>query len=311
MYTILGPLWTDPANQKNIPLHEFHGQIIAVCEEFKDQAVDMGSKANNITIIRNRIDLERYHPGIDTSEMMLRFGLKNDSKKIVMVTRFDGHKINAILHLLDAIPSVIKQFPQVQVLIVGDGEHFCEIQQRAKELNQRLDRTTVILTGALFDIPQILNLADVVIGVGRSVLEGMACQKPAIVVGTNGFAGIVQSETVDDIAYFNFAGRNVPGYINPDRLAGAIVKILMDDEYARSLGEFSRRFIEEEFDVKRGAERIEKIYMDVIRDKFVSKWQARLLLSLIRILVIKGRRFLLKLLTNKAILVRLDKKEKS
>ena len=255
VYSVIGP-----GNIRPIP--EFKGQIIAVCEEFRDDIVHRNSTidSNDVFIIRHRIDLEKYKPGIVNSELLNRFEVEDKSKKIVMVTRFDDLKTKAILDLLVAMPRIIEQIPNAVALVVGDGKYFDDFRQRVSRLNQTLRREAVILTGRLSNIPQILNLADVVLGIGRSVLEGMACRKPAIVIGKRGFAGIVSPETVEEIKYFNFAGRNISTCVNTSMLADAIVKILKDPYYAQSLADFAYDFVKKEFDVNIGAEYIEQIY---------------------------------------------------
>lgn len=239
----------------------FEGGIIAYCEEFRDQIVMKNSTIgmDDISIIRNPLDLRRYHRGINSSRLMSQFNLTKDGPKIVMLSRFVECKIKAISDLVDATPYVLERIPQTQVLIVGDGIEFDRVQHRVSKLNQRLGKEAIILTGALHNVPEVLNIADLVIGVGRSVLEGMACQKPAIVLGERGFAGIVQPQTVYELSYFNLAGRNVSSPIQSSELAHAIVRVLADPGYAASLGKFSKRFVEKEFDIRVAAKRLEEI----------------------------------------------------
>jgi len=246
-------------------LPKFRGMRIAISEEIRNSLIAKHrAKMQEIKVVRNRIDVERYRPGIGTIEFREQFNLREDTMKVVFMSRFDSDKLGSIEHLLKAIPLVVDEVFDVEFLLVGGGELFEEISDKADKINDMLKTKAIKLTGGLVDTPQILNVADLVIGVGNCALEGMACEKPAIILGENGFAGIVAPETVVELGHFNFAGRNITEPNTPDKLAEAIATILKNKEYARELGAFGRKFVEQEFSVKKGAEELEKICLRTI-----------------------------------------------
>lgn len=53
--------------------------------------------------------------------------------------------------------------------------------------------------------------ADVVFGMGRSVLEGVAMGRLGIVFGRWGTGGVINKENIDELKVFNFSGRNSNG----------------------------------------------------------------------------------------------------
>jgi len=63
-----------------------------------------------------------------------------------------------------------------------------------------------------FDTKKAIQDADIVFGVGRSVLEGMSSGRIGIVHGRWGTGGVVNSGNVDELKKYNFSGRNS---INP------------------------------------------------------------------------------------------------
>jgi hypothetical protein len=91
----------------------------------------------------------------------------------------------------------------------------------------------------------------------------MAYAKPTIIVGENGFAGLVEPEGIDSIAYYNFSGRNERRDISADVLARAIAALLDNSSRAADVGKFGREFVMQEIDVRLGVERIEKVYRAV------------------------------------------------
>ena len=57
------------------------------------------------------------------------------------------------------------------------------------------------------EIPALLNRHDVVIGLGRSALEAMACERNVVVFDYNGGDGFVTPDSVAEIRRNNFSGR--------------------------------------------------------------------------------------------------------
>lgn len=257
IHSFIGPIDTITSYSK------IKSQMIALCEEFRDGAVEKyGVEPGAITVLRNRIDTQMYRPGIDSSSILRRFAFSPDSKKIVMLSTFFHNKLGNIKDLLNATPYIVERGQNVQTIICGDGPHFQEISTMAREINSKIGRRCVILTGLIRDVPQMLNLATVVVGVGRSALEGMACGKPTVVLGERGFAGIVSPETINKLAHYNFAGRNVPKHIHISHIeaADAITRLLLDGKYSQYLGNFALEYIRNEFDVRVGADQLERRY---------------------------------------------------
>lgn len=60
-----------------------------------------------------------------------------------------------------------------------------------------------------FDTRKAVEDADIVVGMGRSVLEGIGAGRLGIVHGRWGTAGVVHEGNVEDIRSYNFSGRNV------------------------------------------------------------------------------------------------------
>lgn len=62
-----------------------------------------------------------------------------------------------------------------------------------------------------FDLTKAIEDADVVFGMGRSVLEGAAAGRLAIVHGRWGTGGVINENNIDEIRRYNFSGRNSGG----------------------------------------------------------------------------------------------------
>uniref|UniRef100_C6DZV7 Glycosyl transferase group 1 n=1 Tax=Geobacter sp. (strain M21) TaxID=443144 RepID=C6DZV7_GEOSM len=239
-------------------------KLIVFSEEQKAKMVRQYRwEAGKVEVVRTRLDLGRIQAReakLD-DDLMRQTRLISGVPKIMMISSFDDSKIASIYNALDAVESLLSGGRRVQaVFIGGKGPLHDQVKERAQKINAHFGIDSVVLTGPIVDAFRLLQVATVVLGVGRSAFEGMVYGKPTIVVGRNGFAGVVAPEGIDEIAYYNFSGRNQGTQVPPTALAAEIAALLDDPGKAASAGDFGRDFVMREIDVKCGAARIEAIY---------------------------------------------------
>lgn len=132
------------------------------------------------------IDLNQFQPTADRAKIRTRLGLSAAAKIIITVRRFTPRM--GLLELVSAMEQVMKELPDAQLLIVGEGPLRGELEKAiaAKKLQRR-----VLLVGAVpvADLPLYYQAADLFVlptaafeGLGMATLEALACGLP--VVGT-------------------------------------------------------------------------------------------------------------------------------
>jgi glycosyltransferase involved in cell wall biosynthesis len=130
----------------------------------------------------------------------------------------------------------------------------------AGDINRRAGKELIVFTGQMVGAYRLLKHATVVLGVGRSAFEGMAFGHPTVIVGENGFAGIMEADRVETLGYYNFSGRNQTVPSGPEELAGFLASLLNNPELRKRLGVFAREFVKKEIDVRGGIGRIKEVY---------------------------------------------------
>ena len=237
--------------------------LLFVAEEFRDAGAGwFGGRPRMVEVMPNRIDLDMFHPGIDSVEFSREKGMTGEGWKIAFMSRVDRTKIGSLRNAVAAAGILAERGREVTLAIAGDGDMRAEIESLAREANSKAHRNIVILLGSITRTPEFLSWADIVFGIGRCAWEGMACGKPTIVVGENGLAGIADHSSVDELAYFNFAGRNRKEPAAPSALADAVEGIMTDSERYQSLSSFAREYIITRYDYRAGARRLEELYRD-------------------------------------------------
>jgi len=150
-------------------------------------------------VIYNIVDLKRFQPGaVPPADLRKQpdeiwFGI------LGAITPLKGHDI-----FLDAAERVLRDLPSAIFFIVGNNPYVTESGHRyEEELRQRVLnsalRDRVKFLGFRNDVPAVLSQFDVLVqsnrgpeGLGRSVLEAMACRVPVIAVNKWGPAELIQ-----------------------------------------------------------------------------------------------------------------------
>lgn len=243
-------------------------KVIAVSEDVKKHLI-AGFKVNpdKIFVIPNGIDLEQFDPNIDSSPVEKQLGLKHEDLKIVYISRLMGARGEIALRLIKALPQIKDSFPNVKLIVVGEGDKYESIAKMANQYNEKASENSVIVTGARLDTPHIMNMADVAVGVGRVALEAMAMEKPVIIAGEAGFMGILKPENFELAKKHNFSGRGSSMTTDSENIASAIKTLLSDEQLRKSLGSFGREEVAKYFSIESMTNQVLKIYYQLIEEE--------------------------------------------
>jgi glycosyltransferase involved in cell wall biosynthesis len=150
-------------------------------------------------VIYNIVDLSRFRPGAAPPADLLKKPDEIWYGIVGAITPLKGHDI-----FLDAAESVLHELPNAIFAIVGNNPYVTEVgllyeeRLRHRVRNSAL-RDRVKFVGFRNDVPGILSQLDVLVqpnrgpeGLGRSVLEAMACGVPVIAVNKWGPAELIQ-----------------------------------------------------------------------------------------------------------------------
>ncbi|WP_323720634.1 glycosyltransferase family 4 protein [Acetomicrobium sp.] len=179
---------------------------------------------------------------------------------ILHVSRLEGDKIEGVKQIIEAYCELFRRNVSASLVIVGGGkeEHF--VREFANKKRYGLSDASIMFTGTMKNPYPYYRYADIITGVGRSVLEGMVFAKPAIVVGELGSAGIVNETTAQTIVDYNFSGRNLKKKATINNLINDLLTLLKNKEYYKKCAAFSKEFVLREYDVWSHAKDIEEMY---------------------------------------------------
>lgn len=190
--------------------------------------------------IQNGIDGSRFRAPVDVAAKRRELGLPSDGPVIGLASRLTPQK--DVPSLLRAMTIVVREIPNVTLLVVGegDGEERAELRTLAHELGLG---ERVRFLGMRFDIPELLATFDVYAsssvweGLPMVILEAMAAGCPIVATAVGGLPTAITD---------NVNGTLVPPG-NHEALAAALIELLRDGErrarYARAAREvFATRY---------------------------------------------------------------------
>ncbi len=240
---------------------------LAVSDDVKKYLVECyGVNPHNIKITVNGINTESFVPIRDDElrcNIEKKLGFSSDCRHRVMhVSRIDSASSEAAYQLIESVPELCKKFPDIEIVIIGDGTEYEMLKKRAEEMNNLMGYKSVFLLGARTDIAQLLACGDCFVGVSRAALEAMSCGLPVVLAGAQGFFGIFDEseESLNTAMRTNFCFRDMEGS-STDKLTKALIGIFeYDKDKLLSMGMHGRDIIGKYYSVSKMADDAEKMY---------------------------------------------------
>jgi len=240
---------------------------LAVSDDIKNYLItNYGIKDDNIRVTINGIDTEKFSKDADYSDIAKEFNLKAGTTRIVYVSRMDEDRSYAAHKLIEITPDLDKKIENLEIVIVGGGNDFENIKSEAEAVCSKLGKPVIITTGSRTDINKFTASADIFIGVSRAALEAMACEKPSIIAGNEGYIGIFDKDKLKVSIDTNFCCRGCEP-TTAEFLKRDILSLLenKDNEKLAYLGAYSRQTVEKYYSVVTMANDALKMYISVIK----------------------------------------------
>jgi len=242
--------------------------IVVGTENLKQAIIRLGFPECRIRIIPDGFDPERF-----------RIRRRTENAEIDLDFRGEGSLIGYIGHLyywkgvdslIEAMSLVVKEFPDVRLLIVGGLEDEPDIERLKRLAKDRDLSGNVIFTGYVQpdEVPYYLDLAEILViptldtimgkyAMPMKIFEYMAAEKAIIASDLDAHRQILRDEETALLV--------PPG--NPKSMANAIESLLKNKRLARDLATRAKSRAYENFTWEHRAWRIEEFYKEVITNR--------------------------------------------
>jgi colanic acid/amylovoran biosynthesis glycosyltransferase len=238
--------------------------FIAVSKFVRQKLLEQGFPTERILVQYTGVDTEKFKPASTEDRPMILF-----------VGRFV--EIKGAEFLIRAASEVQRQFPDVELVLIGDGPLRRELETLAKRSLRRF-RFLGVLTAqevsgwmnraSLLCMPSITTRSGEAEGFGMVCAEAQAVGKPVVAFKCGGIQEIISHENT--------------GFLAAERdwqsLAGYLALLLQNAELRERFGRAGREVIVRQFDLEHCTRRLERVYRMVSGTDIVfgeeNRWHA-------------------------------------
>lgn len=232
--------------------------LTAITDDCLQHALRAGAPEDQVEVICNGADLKRFSPADDSSPSAVdhRFG-----PHMVFACR-QLFPRKGIRFLIDAVASLKPRYPDLKLVLAGDGFERAALEERARELGIEQD-TTFLGWVPNAELPQYYRAAAVSVipsleeGFGIPAAEAMGCEAPVVASDAGGLP-----EVVDD----GVTGRVVPKG-DANALAGAMGELLADPQLRIRMGRAGRERALRLFDWEQTAEKFAVLFQKLVTSR--------------------------------------------
>lgn len=214
------------------------------------------SLSSKSTVILNGIDLVPFVSRRTKQQAREALRLPRDRPLIGTIGRLTAQKGHGVL--LAAFAEVRKRVPDVQLLVIGEGELLEVLREAGKRLGLN---GSVRYLGSRRDVPDLLAAMDVFAlsslweGLPLVLLEAMAMGTPVVATAVGGVPEVVKD---DEDGLLVQAG-------DAHQLAEAIYRVLIDPPVATRLRHRALAKVRDDYDVRRMVREHEALYERLVQ----------------------------------------------
>jgi len=231
--------------------------VIAVSEKTRLHYLQSGRlHQDKVITLYNGVDISRFKntdaSQIAKTKQALRLPL--NSKVIITVAVLREPK--GIQFMIEALPAILEQFPDVHYLIVGDGEYGAALSDLATVLDIKKHIT---FAGHRTDIPDLLACCDIFVlptlkdALPTVLIEALAAERPIVASDVGGVPEIIENGVNGLLV--------APG--DPSQLADACLQLLKDNELISQIVMAGNKTVRQRFNIDSQIEQLSGMYEEL------------------------------------------------
>ena len=212
-------------------------------------------RGEKIKVIYNGVDTEKFSPG-DKKKSREKLNLPQHAFIVGSLGRL--HRCKGYRYLLQAVSLLKKKYPDIYLVIVGEGEERSNLEKLTAQLD--LGKRS-IFSGEVAEPLPFIRSWDIGVfpslyeGFGISIAETMACGIPVIASRTGGIPEVVGAAGI------------IVERKHPRQLAKAIEQMITSPSLRETLGKEGRERIKSYFSLSKTVNEWANLYLSLYREK--------------------------------------------
>jgi len=186
---------------------------------------------------------------------------KDEKMTIVSIGTLNEQK--GMQYLIQAMIKVLKEFPKVNVVIIGHGPYKAELEKQVKKMKLT---SKIKLTGFVKDVYDELLKADIYVqpsvseSFGLAILQAMSVGLPVVATNTGGIPEVVTSGKTGILVESK----------NPETLADGLLELLRDHKKAIKMGDLGAEDAKIKFNLEDMIKDLETVYVNMAETRLKS-----------------------------------------
>ncbi len=233
-------------------------KVIAISDAVKAHLIDdFFIPLKRVVLVSSGIDLAAF-PLIDGNRRLKNrqiYNIKKDDVVIGIIARLSDVKGQDIL--IESIPRVVQKYPEIILMIVGEGKMEGALKEQVKKLNVErniqfisvINKTYEFLT--MFDIFVMPSREE---GLGLSVMEAQSAGLPVVASRVGGLPSLIE----DGVSGSLVERGNVLA------LADALIALIQDKDKRKKMGQQAHNFIQQKHSLKIMVDETLRVYRDMV-----------------------------------------------
>jgi len=206
---------------------------------------------SKITRIYNGVNIKQFNIFVDIRAKREELKIPNDNYILGCVGNLRKEKGQK--YLLAALPKILSIFPNITLILAGDGKEKKSLKKLADNLKIK---NRVLFLGIRKDIPEVLKIIDIF--VNPSLFEGMS---NVVLEAMTSKCAIVASDISEnrELIENKKSGILVPPK-KPEKLAKAIIEFLRNPDLRKKYGETAFETVQIKFPIQKTIEDSDKFF---------------------------------------------------
>ena len=232
-----------------------YARVITISEGIRQVLLKQGVPESKLSLVRSAMEFESYPEAIPVEVFRQRFGIRPGARVVACAAQLidrKGHR-----YLLEALPAVKAQVPQLQVLLFGKGRELNALREQVRQLGLE---DVVQFPGFVDDIKRLYPHVEVLVhpalmeGLGVALIEASYARVPVIATRVGGIPEIVRDRE---------NGILIPP-ADSTAIQNAMLELLARADLRKTLGEGGRKLAQREFAVDPMAAGNAQVYRSVL-----------------------------------------------